>query len=358
MTIRLTNQLKKSDWEYLDDKNFPFLSKYFFQTLEDSKSIGEGTGWNPLYFTDDKNATFSFIKDQSYGEYIFDWDWANFYHQNKVAYYPKLTSMIPFTSVTTPHFLGGLPDRLMQAYEKFYSEHDFSSSHFLFLPEDELSFFRSYDYIIRDSFQYHFENHSYDNFEDFLGHLKNKKAKQIRKERRFTSDICIRRFTGDNLKDEHAQEMYRFYLSTIRSKNAIAYLTKDFFIKIFNRLKSNIYYVQAKRNGNVIAGSLYFFSTDRLYGRYWGSIEQIPNLHFELCYYQGIEICIKKKLSVFEAGAQGEHKISRGFKPVKTYSAHKFKHPEFSKIIGKYIKNEREHIEQVLEILTKRLPFC
>jgi uncharacterized protein len=358
MSVKLVDKLIESGWDKIDPLGFPFLSYDFLETLEESKSIGEGTGWNPIYISDPGNSClYTFKKEHSYGEYIFDWDWANFYHKYNIPYYPKLTSMIPFTSVTTPHFLGQTSQAVMHTYDKFYKENDYSSSHFLFLIKSELDFFRSFDYIIRDSFQYHFSNKGYSCFEDFLRDLKNKKAKQIRKERIFPDSLSINHFTGDTLTIEHAEDMHRFYLSTISNKNAIPYLTKSFFVKIFKRLKENIYYIQASKEGLPIAGSLYFFSTDRLYGRYWGALETIPNLHFELCFYQGIEFCIKNGFSVFEAGAQGEHKISRGFRPVKTYSAHKFKHSDFHQAIKQYIKNEREQIDIIMSELNQRLPF-
>ncbi len=358
MTIKIVDRVSLSGWDDLDSIDFPFLTSSFFKTLEESQCIGEGTGWNPIYITDPGvSLMYSFIKDQSYGEYIFDWNWTNSYHQNNISYYPKLTSMIPFTSVTTPHFLGDSSQKLMETYESFYKEHHFSSSHFLFLKPDELDFYQSFGYILRDSFQYHFENKSYLCFESFLKDLKGRKAKQIRKERVFPEEVSFKQFTGESLLPEHGKEMFEFYLSTISKKNAIAYLNEKFFIKVFERLKNNILYVQARKNEKPIAGAVYFYNSDRLYGRYWGAKEDMINLHFELCFYQGIEFCIKNKLSVFEAGAQGEHKISRGFRPIKTYSAHKFKHPGFHEAITQYIYNERKHIEQLIASLSQRLPF-
>ncbi len=342
----------------MDLLGFPFLSYDFFLALEESQSIGWDSGWQPLYIVDpDKSLLYSFIKDHSYGEYIFDWDWAHAYKLNQIPYYPKLTSMIPFTSVTSPHFIGERSKKVMETYEEFYLENSFSSSHFLFLPKNELSFFKSFEYILRESFQYHFINEGYQSFEDFLSKLKNKKAKQIRKERNFSENIRFDQLTGDSLNDRHASEMYQYYLSTTTNKRAISYLNAGFFSKIFEKLKHQIFYVQATKNADVIAGALFFYSSDRLYGRYWGANEVVPNLHFELCYYQGIEFCIKRKLSVFEAGAQGEHKIARGFRPVKTYSAHKLKHPKFHEAINEYAINEKMHIDKLLPQLNDRLPF-
>jgi len=356
--VKLVRKVQSSGWDKIDHFDFPFLSYNFFKTLEESDCVGAKSGWSPVYISDPgKSSLYTFIKEHSYGEYIFDWDWANFYQQYNISYYPKLTSMIPFTSVTTPHFVGKPSRVVMEKYHEFYNENNFSSSHFLFLLKEELDFFRSFGYIIRDSFQYHFTNKSYNCFESFLSDVKNKKAKQIRKERVFSEDVNFNQFTGEDLTSEHAREMYRFYFSTISKKRAIPYLSEEFFIGIFKLLKEKIYYVQATKKGLPIAGALYFFSVDRLYGRYWGASENIPNLHFELCFYQGIELCIKKGLSVFEAGAQGEHKITRGFRPVKTFSAHKFKHPEFHQAIESYIIKERDSVEVLISELSERLPF-
>jgi len=358
MSVKLVNKIKESGWRVVNPGASPFLEYDFFLALEESKSVGVDSGWEPLYLTEgSQSLMYSFIKNHSYGEYIFDWDWANFYHKYGEHYYPKLTSMVPFTSATTPHFLGFRSTELMREYEEFYEKNDFSSSHFLFLQEEEIEFFKSFQYLIRESFQYHFFNKDYRDFNDFLSSLKSKKAKQIKKERQFPSEIKINRIMGDELTSEHAQEMYEFYCSTIQNKNALSYLKKEFFNFIFDKLKNCILYVQAIKNNSPIAGALYFYNTKRLYGRYWGSCEEVPNLHFELCYYQGIEFCLENKLAVFEAGAQGEHKIARGFRPVKTFSAHKFKLPQFHSAIAKYIQDEKSHVKYLRDELSKKLPF-
>lgn len=358
MSIKITNSIDETDWKSLSHHGSPFLSYEFFKALESSESIGADSGWDPFYLNDPgKSCLYTFIKAHSYGEYIFDWDWANFYHQYNIPYYPKLTSMIPFTSATSSHFLGENSKRTMEVYEEFYNKNDFSSSHFLFIKESECEFFKSFDYIIRDSFQYHFINKNYADFEDFLSKLKSRKAKQIRKERMFKESISIHRYSGNELTFEHAKQMYAFYLSTTQLKQAIPYLKEEFFIQIFENLKDNVLYVEATHDHQAVGGALYFYGKEHLYGRYWGSNYDVPNLHFELCYYQGIEFCIERSIKLFEAGAQGEHKISRGFRPAKTYSAHKFKHPEFSKAISKYIEQERSSIDEVMEILRERLPF-
>jgi predicted N-acyltransferase len=358
MTIDIKKHIQETQWKELANSNNPLVGEKFFRVLENSGSIGKGSGWEPLYFEEkDKSILYTFKKSHSYGEYIFDWDWANGFHQQNIPYYPKLTSMVPFTPATSSHFIGPHSDKLMSTYEEFYRENPFSSSHFLFLSKEELEFFKSHEYTLRDSFQYHFENQNYKCFDDFLSNLKNKKAKQIRKERRFNSDIQISSFSGDQLTKEHAVQMFEFYQRTLLTKQAISYLNLDFFVSAFTELKSNICYVQATRNNTPIAGSLFFYGEDTLYGRYWGSKEDVPNLHFELCYYRGIDFCIDNKIRTFEAGAQGEHKISRGFVPVKTFSAHKIKHSGFQHGINQYIENERIQIDQALVYLNERTPF-
>ena len=358
MTIDIKNHIQDTQWAGLTKSNNPLLSEHFFKLLEQSGSIGKESGWEPLYFEEkDNSILYTFKKSHSYGEYIFDWDWANGFHQQNIPYYPKLTSMVPFTPATSSHFIGTHSEKLMESYEDFYDSNAYSSSHFLFLSRQEIDFFKSYGYTLRDSFQYHFENQNYKCFDDFLSKLKNKKAKQIRKERKFDSEIKFSSFSGDQLTKVHAIQMFKFYQNTLLIKQAISYLNLDFFISAFTELKNSIYYVQAMRDDIPIAGSLFFYGKDTLYGRYWGSTEDIPNLHFELCYYRGIDFCIENKIKTFEAGAQGEHKIARGFVPVKTFSAHKIKHPGFQHGINQYIENERIQIDRALVYLNERSPF-
>lgn len=233
---------------------------------------------------------------------------------------------------------------------------DFSSSHFLFLSPEEIKVFQSQNYMIRESIQYHFFNLDYKNFEDFLVSLKNKKAKTIRNER-FYPQLSIKQYTGDELTEVHAKRMYQFYMSTIVNKNSHDYLNESFFKLIFKNLKNRILYIEASESDAPIAGSLFFYDHEKLYGRYWGSSSYVENLHFELCYYQGIDFCIKKNLKVFEAGAQGEHKITRGFKPVRTYSAHKIKHPGFRQAIFDFIEAEKKQVEYSIAKLSEYLPF-
>lgn len=353
--LHSAREISQEDWSQGIPSRNPFLQRNFFLALEESGSIGQKTGWSPFYIHDPENKSLllTFIKNHSYGEYIFDWEWARAYQQNRIDYYPKFTSMIPFTPVTIDHF----PHKsTLKIYHQIYETNPLSSSHFLFITPEETETFAKEGYLIRESTQYHFFNESYKCFDDLLSRLKTKKAKNIRNERVFT-DLNIQTWTGTSLTLDHAEEMYRFYQSTMNLKGSIDYLKKDFFLMVFETMKDQIFYVNASLDNKVIAGSLFFFSDERLYGRYWGSTHQIPNLHFELCYYQGIDFCIQKGLKVFEAGAQGEHKIPRGFRPIRTFSAHKLKNEAFQEAISRYIEEEKLYISDTITELSKQLPF-
>ncbi|MEA9357330.1 peptidogalycan biosysnthesis protein [Bacteriovorax sp. PP10] len=353
--------INKPEWILHQPQTNPFLNFEFLNALMQSGSVKTETGWTPAFTRNDSGILMSFIKTHSYGEYIFDWGWAEAFEKYGIPYYPKLTSLLPFTPVTTQHFLmksfdENLADALLKAHDDFFMKNDFSSTHFLFLTNAEIPLFQKNNYLIRESIQYHFFNPGYKSFEDFLSKLKSKKAKHIRTERSY-DNLSIKRYTGDELTKEHADRMYQFYISTIVNKNSFDYLNAEFFELIFKNLSKNILYVEASQNNFPIAGSLFFYDSEKLYGRYWGSTSYVENLHFELCYYQGIDFCIENSIAVFEAGAQGEHKIARGFRPVRTYSAHKIKHPAFQNAIAEFIETEKVHVEQSILKLSEHLPF-
>lgn len=353
----------KNLWKSLRGLGDPFLRYEFHEALVESGSVGGESGWDPRHVVDERNQALllCYLKHHSYGEYIFDWGWAQAYQRSGIGYYPKLTSMIPFTPVTTPHFLMSeenveLKRSLLHKLERKYEEAGLSSLHFLFLDPSEISLFKNSGYLIRESMQYHFFNQDYHSFEDFLATLKSKKARHIREERSFPA-LSIERLTGSDLTSEHAHEMYGFYLSTIDKKSSYGYLTRNFFERIFLSMPENILYVRAGLKGRALAGALFFYDEERLYGRYWGTQDFVENLHFELCYYQGIDFTLEKKLKVFEAGAQGEHKIQRGFRPTRTFSAHKIRHPGHSKAIENFIAEEKAALADEIATLEKWLPF-
>lgn len=264
--------------------------------------------------------------------------------------------MVPFTPATAAHFWGPTNSwpELLRQHDELLLGH--SSAHFLFTTLEEQHFLGENGYLLRDSFQYHFINEGDADFETFLSRLKAKKAKHIRSER-LISNLTIERFTGTSLTLEHAREMHDFYQRTLEDKQAIAYLSPSFFDLLFTRLPDNVLYVRAKDKSGPIAGSLFYYDHKRLYGRYWGAFRHVPNLHFELCYYQGIDFTLENKLEVFEAGAQGEHKIARGFRPTLTTSAHKIRHPGFSKAIEDFIAMEKEQVRWEMKELFTHLPF-
>jgi predicted N-acyltransferase len=333
------------------------FNQNFLNLFKKTECTGAHSGWDPIEFNNGDQTLFSFIKTHSYGEYIFDWQWASAYKQYQIPYYPKLTSMYPFTPATLPHTFNQLLSiDLFKKYSDFYLLNNFSSSHFLFTPKEENDFLSEQGYLSRHSFQYHFFNEGYENFDHFLNHLKTKKAKTIRNERSF-KDLTIERMTGPSLKLEHAHEIFNFYLLTINEKQAIPYLKKKFFEELFLEFKNNVLYVRALKDDAPVAGALFYYDQFKLYGRYWGSKLYIPHLHFELCYYQGIEFCLEHKLLAFEAGAQGEHKIARGFTPVRILSSHHLKNPDFHLAISRFIEEEKKIVAKNIDDLSKLLPF-
>lgn len=355
--------ISKEAWKKIAPRLNPFLKYEFFEALNSTGCIGPEAGWIPLiHLTQKKDAAlYTFAKNHSFGEYIFDWGWADAFARYGIPYYPKLTSMVPFTPATSSHFL--MPEfdehkaeELISEHEAFYLKENFSSTHFLFINPEEISFFERQGYMIRESMQYHFFNEGYKDFEHFLNHLKGRKAKQIRQERQHPN-LVITSYTKETLTKAQGLQMYQFYISTIENKNSQDYLNQDFFIRIFETMKDNTLYIEATDQNVPVAGSLFFYDEQKLYGRYWGSNDFHEKLHFELCYYQGIDFCLKHDLKMFEAGAQGQHKIARGFKPVRTYSAHKIKHPAFKEAIENFIQSEKEQITFALNDYSLSLPF-
>lgn len=328
-------------------------SQRFLKAFEESGAVGISRGMVPVSFSQLN----LYSKTHSYGEYIFDWAWANAYEQYGIPYYPKLVSMVPFTPATHSHLRSEASEwnEVLDTIEKkLLPSH--SSCHFLFITRDEIPFLERKGYLIRESFQYHFINDNYQDFPHYLQALKGRKAKTIRQERVFP-DLKLERLTGDKLTIELSHEMYDFYLSTLERKGAIPYLTRNFFERVFTDFRENCLYVRASRDGETLAGALFFHDETRLFGRYWGAHEEIRHLHFELCYYQGIEFCLERKLKIFEAGAQGEHKIPRGFRPVRTYSAHRIKEPAFERAIKDFIRKEKHEVAEAIEYLEDLLPF-
>ena len=354
IAVSSINNFKAKDWDNCNKNGNVFLSYNFLKLLEDSNSIGGNTGWKPVYFclkVNDKITAIiaSFIKYHSQGEFVFDHSWAQAYQSLGLNYYPKLLIASPFSPVTgkrilvTPNANDRIKKKLFNFIKDFCKEKEISSIHINFFEEYELDFLKNEGFLIRYGEQFHFINNNYNTFEDYLKKLSYKIRKNISKERKSIKDqgIDIEIVKNEEFNESLSQIMYQFYISTIEKKWSYNYLSKDFFIKLPQYLNKESILILAKKNKNIIAGALNFVSNNILYGRYWGSNTDIKNLHFEVCYYQAMELAIKNKYIKVEAGAQGAHKIKRGYLPKITYSAHYIFNEKLKLAIKNFLVEER-----------------
>ena len=373
MKIELASSLSnvdKNQWNKLNICNHPFTSYEFLNALETSNSVSTKTGWTPKHILV-KNAANNligaspnYLKMHSYGEYIFDHSWANAFENAGGQYYPKLLSAIPFTPATGPRILLS-PQKnnndeifklIIGTYEQLVKNNNLSSAHINFITKQLSDTLNKRNWIKRKGLQFHWYNKKYQSFDDFLGELKSTKRKAIKKERKKINEygLTIERLTGDALNVKIWDSFYEFYLSTIDKKWGGAYLTKDFFYSINRSMKNKILLVIAKKNNDIIAGALNFVGENTLYGRNWGSKLDIPFLHFELCYYQAIEYAIENKIQIVEAGAQGHHKIQRGYIATSTYSAHYIQNDSFDKAVRGFVEMEANEINKQIEIINQQ----
>ena len=373
MKIELASSLRnidKNQWNKLNICNHPFTSYEFLNALETSNSVSTKTGWTPKHILV-KNAANNligaspnYLKMHSYGEYIFDHSWANAFENAGGQYYPKLLSAIPFTPATGPRILLS-PQKnnndeifklIIGTYEQLVKNNNLSSAHINFITKQLSDTLNKRNWIKREGLQFHWYNKKYQSFDDFLDELKSTKRKAIKKERKKINEygLAIERLTGDALNVKIWDSFYEFYLSTIDKKWGGAYLTKDFFYSINRSMKNKILLVIAKKNNDIIAGALNFVGENTLYGRNWGSKLDIPFLHFELCYYQAIEYAIENKIQIVEAGAQGHHKIQRGYIATSTYSAHYIQNDSFDKAIRGFVEMEANEINKQIEIINQQ----
>ena len=412
-------------WNALSTDGNPFLRHEFLHTLDTTGCLGERTGWYPRYFllwqgegVDQAliGAVPAYIKTNSYGEFVFDWAWADAYERNQLEYYPKLVSSIPFTPATGRRLLTR-PDQpfadtvklLAAGVRQFANSEKLSSAHFLFLTEAESDVLSATvssmgsetdragsemnngrhvgsaketetetegesgeielqdlatDHLKRLDCQYHWHNEGYTHFDDFLSRCTAKRRKTIRRERRYVTDagLHLEQRLGDSLNSKEWRWVHQFYCSTFDRKWGNPSLTRDFFERIGEILGERVLIVfaydpQDESPDWPVACSIMFLSNTTLYGRFWGCRAEYNALHFEACYYQGIEYCITNQIKTFEPGAQGEHKITRGFVPTLTRSAHYIRHPQFRDAIANYLSQERPHVEQRCKGLTDLLPF-
>ena len=359
-------------WDSLDGVDSPFSKHAFLLALEESSCVGAYSGWLPCHLTlwdkkKLKGAICLYEKNNSYGEYIFDWSWANAYEQLGLEYYPKLVSAIPFTPATGRKLLVNRSEdqiivqkKLVQEALKSMRERRCSSLHFLFIREEELSIFKAMGFLIRHSFQFHWKNNNYNDFEEFLTSLKRRRRKEILRERRQVNQqmIKVKIFEGDEILSEQIKSIYEFYLSTNYKKWGQSYLSEDFFYRIHANMKKNLLLILAySEDGDCVAGTINFKKDGKLYGRYWGCKQNYKSLHFELCYYQPIEYAIRKGINLFEAGAQGEHKINRGFLPEIIYSAHWLENQQFRESLSNYLEKEKHSISKGIEEFKPHSPY-
>ena len=349
----------------------PFVSYEFLNALEKSNSVNGDSGWYTSFFVakdkDDKiiGCTPAYLKNNSSGEYVFDYSWAEAYQRVGRSYYPKLQISIPFTPVSTPKLLTKDQNDIdtkvfmLQAIEDFCSEHAISSAHLTFLNEKELNTLQNKKWLIRTDQQFHWFNDNYNDFNDFLSDLSSRKRKNIKKERDEANKngLVIEALNHKEIQEFHWDEFYKFYIDTSMRKWGQPYLNRDFFSLIGQTLSESILLIMVKNNNKYIAGALNFIGGDTIYGRNWGCIEDHKNLHFEVCYYRAIDFAINNKLKKVEAGAQGAHKISRGYQPSKTFSAHWIKDIDFFEAISNYLKDERVYIQENIEKLNEYIPF-
>jgi len=364
-------QVDEAAWRAIEPPDFPFFDLEFLGALERSRSVGRRSGWSPVYLLcrDGERilgALPMYLKTDSYGEYVFDWAWANAYHEHGLPYYPKLVSAVPFTPATGPKLLvrpgadrAQVANDLLDATRKLADESGASSTHALFLPESERDEFEERGFAIRHSLQFHWRNCGYGEFQDYLDAMTSKRRRQVARERRQIEGVQVEHLTGEALLPEHSALMYRFYVDTYDRKWGSPYLSKGFFDEVFRTMRDRIMLAIARDEltRRPVAGALFFFKGDAIYGRYWGAVKDVRNLHFELCYYQGIEFAVERGMTLFEAGAQGEHKLARGFLPAVMYSAHDIRNPAFRRAIEHYIAEEREMISYQLAEYMDHNPY-
>jgi predicted N-acyltransferase len=348
----------------------PFTTHRFLKALEDSRSVGTGTGWQPHYLVAREDDTVIgcaplYAKGHSQGEYIFDHNWAHAYERAGGRYYPKLQIAVPFTPATGRRFLvrPGHEDAgiaaLIEGAVQVASQNRLSSVHVTFCTEDEAETGDRIGLLHRVTQQFHWENRGYPDFDAFLADLSSRKRKNIRKERATAADFGggIRALTGDEIEPCHWDAFWRFYQDTGARKWGTPYLTRAFFDRAHETLRDDMLLVLAERDGRPVAGALNFIGRETLYGRYWGCVEDHPCLHFELCYYQAIDFAIEHGLARVEAGAQGAHKLARGYLPIQTHSLHWFADDGFSEAVRQYLEAERDAVDEEIEVLTSYGPF-
>ena len=359
-------EIEAREWDALAGAN-PTLAYAFLDSLHQTGCAGARSGWKPQYLVLTRGRELAgavplYLKGHSYGEYVFDWAWADAYERHGLAYYPKLLAAVPFTPANGARLLSrdsAARATLARALMDVARNGEVSSLHVLFPTAEEAECLRAAGMLERRGVQFHWRNPGYASFDEFLGALSHDKRKKIRQERRRVAEAGVRltRVLGAHATEAQWDFFNRCYRRTYAAHRSTPYLSRAFFGMIASRMGERILLVIAEREGKPVAAALDLFSTEALYGRYWGAMEQIPGLHFEACYYQAMEFCIERAIPLFEGGAQGEHKHARGFLPEATRSLHWLAHPAFYRAVDEYLERERGGIGAYIDELAERSPF-
>ncbi|MEA3542628.1 MAG: GNAT family N-acetyltransferase [Pseudomonadota bacterium] len=370
VVVRVANgvaDLPRDEWDACAGLDNPFVSWDFLAALERSGSVGGATGWQPLPLViDDGNGRIAaaaplYAKSHSQGEYVFDHGWADAWERAGGHYYPKIQIAAPFSPVPGPRLLlrdAALAPALIAGIETLVERNRLSSAHATFIAPEQVPLFEAAGWLIREDSQFHWTNRGYGGFEDFLADLSSEKRKNIRKERRRAVEgLEIVHLSGDQLTEAHWDIFWDFYQDTGARKWGRPYLTRAFFSILGETMADRVLLMLALCDGRPIAGALNLVGGDTLYGRYWGCVEDVPNLHFELCYYQAIDVAIARGLHKVEAGAQGGHKLARGYAPEPTWSAHYIPNAGFRRAIAGFLAAEREEVQRDRQWLAQRTPF-
>jgi predicted N-acyltransferase len=358
-------------WDALDSGGAPFLRHAFLSALERTHCVGGHSGWTPAPITlhDEHGlaaAAPAYIKTHSMGEFVFDFSWAQAYAQHGLAYYPKLVLGAPFTPATAPRLLVrpgvdavAARAQLLRAIEEFAAAREFSSIHGLFIDREDRATFDAAGWLSRFDVQFHWSNAGYRDYEHFLEGFTAKFRKNAHRERRRVAEsgITCETLLGPELDVRAIDEVYELHRDTFLRHGHEPYLTRAFFRALPKALGESFMVKRARANGETVAASVFYWNAGALYGRYWGTREQYHSLHFELCYHQGIDFCIERGISRFEPGTQGEHKVSRGFVPQKTWSAHWIVDPRFRAAIGDYLEREGAHVERYAHEIAQHVPY-
>ena len=361
-------QIDAADWNRLVGGRYPFLQHEFLHAAEDSGCVSPDTGWAPRHIAlqDEKERLLGVMplyeKTHSWGEFVFDWSWAQAYSRAGLEYYPKLVSAAPFTPAPSSRLFSADPEHraiLLRAALAYAAEAGHSSLHVLFPTQDEMTLLEDEGLKLRKDCQFHWHNRGYRSFDEFLAGFSARKRKKARRDRRHVQEAGIRYrwLRGHDMDGALWDDVYALISRTFLQRGSLPYFSLEFFREVSRRLPESLLVVLGERQREPVAAAVFFVGEDTLYGRYWGSNSDVNALHFETCYYQGIDFCIAEGIGTFEPGTQGEHKISRGFTPVATWSAHWLAQPEFFSAIADFVDEEGRHVERYMDAVDSHSPY-